>query len=130
MIWSLSREIAHTLRPNVKDRRDDMDILAYVHVKKLLTNAEKPIAQVVFGTVRHLFVRVSQFMAEWGVMRSRTELDTVITGINQIGVTIKQLNSPFRKHTFVGILKSCRRQSNEESYRSTVGDGNRWQYRI
>jgi hypothetical protein len=46
-----TQEIAHTVTPDVLTRRDNMDVLQYVHVKKLCTDTDEPSAQVVMGTV-------------------------------------------------------------------------------
>ncbi|VDP26399.1 unnamed protein product [Soboliphyme baturini] len=49
VVWPLAKEIAFTVKPDPQSRKDDMNILRYVHVKTLKTS-EKPSAQIVFGT--------------------------------------------------------------------------------
>lgn len=49
VLWPLVREIAFTVQPDVKKRKDDMDILRYVHIKTIRCNVDKPNAKVFFG---------------------------------------------------------------------------------
>ena len=40
------QEIAHTVTPDARNRNDLMDILAYVHIKRLRVATDRPQAQV------------------------------------------------------------------------------------
>ena len=45
-LWPMLQEIAHTVTPDVRDRNDVMDILAYVHIKRLRVATDRSQAQV------------------------------------------------------------------------------------
>ncbi|EYC19697.1 hypothetical protein Y032_0023g671 [Ancylostoma ceylanicum] len=51
IILNLAKEIAHTVKVDVARRRDDMNILSYVHVKKLYVEQEEPSSELVWGVV-------------------------------------------------------------------------------
>lgn len=50
VLWPLTQEIAFSVQPQVRQRKDDMDVLRYVHVKTVQSSLI-PAAQVIFGTV-------------------------------------------------------------------------------
>ncbi|KAK5982676.1 FYVE zinc finger [Trichostrongylus colubriformis] len=51
IILRLAKEIAHTVKVDVAKRRDSMNIVNYVHVKKLYLDHEDPQAELVWGVV-------------------------------------------------------------------------------
>ncbi|KAK6048763.1 hypothetical protein COOONC_13732 [Cooperia oncophora] len=51
IILKLAKEIAHTVKIDVAKRRDNMNIVNYVHVKKLYVDCEDPQAELVWGVV-------------------------------------------------------------------------------
>ncbi|KAK6729029.1 hypothetical protein RB195_006217 [Necator americanus] len=51
IILNLAKEIAHTVKVDVIKRRDEMNILNYVHAKKLYVEQEGPSAELIWGVV-------------------------------------------------------------------------------
>ncbi|VDM65917.1 unnamed protein product [Strongylus vulgaris] len=51
IILNLAKEISHTVKIDVAKRRDQMNILNYVHVKKLYVDDEEPRAELIWGVV-------------------------------------------------------------------------------
>ncbi|KAK0404001.1 hypothetical protein QR680_017234 [Steinernema hermaphroditum] len=49
VLWSLSRQIAKTVRVDVARHNDSMNILDYVHIKKFLVEEQTPSTRVVHG---------------------------------------------------------------------------------
>ncbi|KJH53544.1 FYVE zinc finger [Dictyocaulus viviparus] len=63
IIFNLAKEIAGTVKIDVANRHDSMNILNYVHVKKVLVDHEHPNAELVWGVVCSKSV-VHESMAE------------------------------------------------------------------
>lgn len=56
----MSRQVAASVNVDVENRRDHMNVLNYVHIKKLWVDDQKPSAAVVFfthATIRHRRIR-------------------------------------------------------------------------
>uniref|UniRef100_A0A0N5AAJ0 1-phosphatidylinositol-3-phosphate 5-kinase n=1 Tax=Syphacia muris TaxID=451379 RepID=A0A0N5AAJ0_9BILA len=51
VIWPMSRQIAMSVKANVESRKDHMNILKYVHIKKVWVDDTKPSALVINGVV-------------------------------------------------------------------------------
>lgn len=59
MILLTARAVATTVRVDVARGKDSMNILDYVHVKKLAVNCEKPSAEVIILVFHSLFSTLS-----------------------------------------------------------------------
>ena len=60
-LWPMLQEIAHTVTPDVRDRNDLMDILAYVHIKRLRAATDRPQAQVRRSCAMRFIVQHAEF---------------------------------------------------------------------
>ncbi|GMT32423.1 hypothetical protein PFISCL1PPCAC_23720 [Pristionchus fissidentatus] len=64
IVWSTSRSMASTVKVDVRRRKDNMNILNYVHIKKLCTPEDVVHAEVVEGVVCSQSVTHTDGMAE------------------------------------------------------------------
>lgn len=49
VLWPLIRDVAYSVQPDVRHNKDEMDVLKYIHVKTMVTDAGSPNARLVFG---------------------------------------------------------------------------------